>query len=174
MVACCYYSRSRLHRRRARQSWDFCVHFSNQWETLSKEIFPWVRSVSDGAGALCGHVNFQSAVRLRLLFLFVRSWCLYVLHIKGRNETNEATKRQTKLRLCLPGSWCESTLPHRFDSFLFASWANMQTVIKLGINWNLGKVRLPRINQPLLNHLPALVYVKIKLALHKYVYFATT
>lgn len=48
----------------------------------------------------------------------------------------------------------------------------MQTVIKLCINRNLGKVRLTRINQPALNHLPAVVYLKIKPALHKHVYFA--
>lgn len=107
--------------------------------------------------------------------LGLHSCCLYVLHISlERNETNEATKRQTKLRLCLPESWCESFLPHRSDSFLFVRWANMQTVIKLCINWNLGKVRLTRINQPGLNHLPAVVYEKIKPALHKYVYFATS
>lgn len=50
----------------------------------------------------------------------------------------------------------------------------MQTEIKLCINRNLEKVRLPRINQPGLNHLLAIVYTKINPALHKYVYFATT
>lgn len=50
----------------------------------------------------------------------------------------------------------------------------MQTVIKLCINGILGKVRLTRINQLELNHLTAVVYVKIKPALYKYVYFVTT
>lgn len=47
----------------------------------------------------------------------------------------------------------------------------MQTVIKLCINGILGKVRLTRINQRGLNHLPAVVYVKINPALYKYAFF---
>lgn len=87
-------------------------------ETLSKEIFSSVKSSSDGAATLCGRVNLQQGrARARVC---EHSCCLYVLLISlGRNETNEASNRQTKARLCVPERWCESRLPHRFDSFLF-------------------------------------------------------
>lgn len=152
VIACCYYSRSRLHRRSARQGWDFCVHFSYQWETSSKEIFPSVKSVSDGAGTLCGRGSLQqdcAFVSCRVCILVAFTVCAAYKRKKWNKRGYEATNKAASVGA---RELCESPLPHSFGSFLFVRWANIQTVIKLGINWNLGKVRLTRINQPGLNH----------------------
>lgn len=102
----------------------------------------------------------KSSTGLCVCLLFC---CLYVPHLSwGRMETNKASERQTQRHLCVPESCSEPCRQHSFDTFLFVRWANMQTVIKLRVNWNLGKVRPTRINQPGLNHPPVFVYVKIK------------